>query len=138
MFLFDLSLFCSDLFNKTQNKNISFYLFFFFVPLRINIVFVLTGLYNYLSGIFICQVSPLGQFLSSWLIYSNMPFFIRTASGKALISFLFAEFMEDYCNCIDLGTIAHTQTQKAGVRKTCIKSCYCSQVPEPCFYWLEP
>lgn len=51
-----------------------------------------------------------------------MPFFKRTAFGKALIPFLFAEFMGDYCNCIDLITIAHTQTQKAGVRKTCIKS----------------
>lgn len=64
-----------------------------------------------MSGIFICQVSPLGQFLSSWLIYSNMPFFKRTAFGKALIPFLFAEFMGDYCNCIDLGIIAHTQTE---------------------------
>lgn len=91
-----------------------------------------------MSGIFICQVSPLGQFLSSWLIYSNTPSFERTAFGKALIPFLFAEFMGDYCNCIDLRTIAHTQTQKAGGRKTCIKSCYGSHVPESSFYWLGP
>lgn len=52
-----------------------------------------------------------------------MPFFKRTAFGKALISFLFAESMGDKRICIDLGTIAHTQTQKAGVREACIEAC---------------
>ena len=46
--------------------------------------------------------------------------------------------MGDKRICIDLGTIAHTQTQKAGVRETCIEACSCSQVPECSFYWPGP
>lgn len=56
---------------------------------------------------FFCQVPPLAQFFSSWLIYYNMPFIERTAFGKAL---------ESMGDCIGLGAIAHIKTQKAGVR----------------------
>lgn len=60
-----------------KTKNISFYYSIFFF------ILYLCKLISYLCwedckiiclGIF-CQVSPLAQFLCSWLIYSNMPFF---------------------------------------------------------------
>lgn len=71
------------------------------------IVFVLETV-KLLSLVFVfCQVPPLAQFFSSWLIYYNMPFIERTAFGKAL---------ESMGDCIGLGAIAHIKTQKAGVR----------------------